>query len=186
MEEELDPLDAFMASLQNETSVKAPSLSKNPQKSFNDSSSQKKHSIQPPFIDTYPSDEDDEKTAEADAGNTSSLNLLSAADIIASAQRKLKKKDFLVTDHSTIDYESFKKDFLVVSPDIATMREDQVAAYRLELGLKVKVHHTKWIFFINIFIFLFLGSAMSAADKKVYTMRVVPKNHVCDYAQVRV
>lgn len=142
MTEEIDPLDAFMTTLQEETIFREKSSleSKQSLKSFQ------------PFIDTITSSTQEQKhvhhdvlrmAAEEEEDSVSvheNVNLLNPADIIASAQKKLKKKDFLATDHSVIQYEPFKKNFLVVASDIAAMSEEQVAAYRLEMGIKVKVY----------------------------------------------
>lgn len=50
-----------------------------------------------------------------------------------------QKKELAKVDHSTMDYSSFKKNFYVEVPEIARMTNEEVDAYKIELeGIQVK------------------------------------------------
>jgi ATP-dependent RNA helicase DDX46/PRP5 len=60
-------------------------------------------------------------------------------DILALAQSKTKKKELGVIDHSSIQYEPFRKQFYIETPEIAKMTEEEIKAYREELdGIRIR------------------------------------------------
>ena len=50
------------------------------------------------------------------------------------AMKQKKKKELLAADHSKIYYRPFRKSFYVEVPDLAKMKQEEVDAYRQELG----------------------------------------------------
>ncbi|KAJ3196163.1 pre-mRNA processing RNA-helicase [Irineochytrium annulatum] len=57
-------------------------------------------------------------------------------DILGAAAKKLasKRKDLATVDHSTVQYEYFRKDFYIEPPEIAVMTEAEVDIIRADLG----------------------------------------------------
>ncbi|KAJ5827418.1 Helicase C-terminal [Penicillium robsamsonii] len=117
--EEVDPLDAFMAELQDsapaEKKVGATFAKKNthqqPEAMFND-------------------DEDVDVTAVGDE---------KAEDVLAMAAIKKKKREIPDIDHNKIEYEPFRKQFYTEPSNLAEMTEEEIANLRLELdGIKVR------------------------------------------------
>lgn len=114
-EEEIDPLDAYMADLAKEAAAEKPKGSK-----FSKSKQQ-----QPEVF----GEDDDFDTALGD-GDTE--------DLLTLANKK-KKKDIPTVDHSKIDYEPFRKNFYTEPQDLAQMSDEELANLRLELdGIKVR------------------------------------------------
>lgn len=63
----------------------------------------------------------------------------SAADVIAAAQRRVRRRELAPVDHSATAYPPFVKDLYVASPDVAAMTPADVAALRARLdGLCVR------------------------------------------------
>lgn len=120
--DEVDPLDAYMANLESELHV-----------TVEKPKSERSSSIMPDF-----EDEADEELPESEP-KESLETLVDPAQIIANAQRKLKKKDLLLTNHAAITYEPFRKDFFVQASEIAAMTEKEVSAFKDSLGVKSKV-----------------------------------------------
>lgn len=113
-EEELDPLDAYMAGLAEEAAAEKPKGSK-----FSKSKQQ-----QPEVF----GDDDNFDTAVGD----------DTEDLLTLANKK-KKKDIPTVDHSKIDYEPFRKNFYTEPQDLAQMSDEELANLRLELdGIKVR------------------------------------------------
>jgi hypothetical protein len=153
----MDPLDAYMATIEETIQSPPKSVATKKEQTNELTSYSSKRSIfepvKPDAADTIIDDEEEEdlsddnndtETGKANDGDGegSSLNLLNAAEMIASAQKKMKKKDYIVVDHARIVYEPFRKNFLVEAAEISAMTEAEVAAYRQELGVKVKVIDT--------------------------------------------
>ncbi|KAF2094635.1 P-loop containing nucleoside triphosphate hydrolase protein [Rhizodiscina lignyota] len=111
-EEEVDPLDAFMAGLAD-TSTRPGNLG-------SQTMSRKRPRQEPEAI--FSDAEDVDMVAVGDAD-----------DILGLTEKK-KKKDIPTTDHSKIAYEPFRKNFFTEPSEIAEMTEEEVAALRLELG----------------------------------------------------
>ncbi|KAG4302844.1 hypothetical protein PCANB_000787 [Pneumocystis canis] len=60
-------------------------------------------------------------------------------DILALAQKKLKKRELPNVDHSKIHYENIRKNFYVEPYELSEMTEQEVNDYRLELdGIKIR------------------------------------------------
>ncbi|KAJ3012913.1 pre-mRNA processing RNA-helicase [Thoreauomyces humboldtii] len=84
-----------------------------------------------PTVEGENDEEDD------DSGNASD----NPEDLIAAAAKKLaaKRKDLAPVDHSTQNYEHFRKDFYIEPPEIASMTEEEVEIKRLDLdGIKIR------------------------------------------------
>ncbi|KAI8815161.1 P-loop containing nucleoside triphosphate hydrolase protein [Cladochytrium replicatum] len=79
---------------------------------------------------------------EVDANNTKEDDVGSdPEDIIAAAAKKIaaKKKDLAQVDHSAINYEPFRKNFLVEPPELAAATPAEVEMMRAELdGIKIR------------------------------------------------
>lgn len=60
-------------------------------------------------------------------------------EIMVAAADQVRKKDMLDTDHSTVEYEEFRKDFYKEPPDVAIMTQKEADDRRIELdGIKVR------------------------------------------------
>lgn len=103
-EDEIDPLDAFMA--ENSTALATTGTSG---RSAGD------------VLNDLDSDLDAEEVGEED--------ILA----VAAKRAALKKKDLAGVDHSKQDYEEFRKDFYVEPEEYADLTEEEVDAMRLEL-----------------------------------------------------
>jgi ATP-dependent RNA helicase DDX46/PRP5 len=112
-EDDVDPLDAFMADLK-QTDVKQPAGASKAQK------------IQEP--EAYFSD-DEYDFNKKDAGDANALLAMTA---------KRKKKDIPAIDYSKIEIEPIRKNFWVEPAELSQLTEAEVADLRLELdGIKV-------------------------------------------------
>lgn len=110
-ESEVDPLDAFMASVGNEVAKSAP-----------------KNEIRGEAILDNADDVDVVAAKEEDAD-----------DILAMASKLKKKKELPTVQHSKIDYEPFRRSFYVEPSELAEMTEEEVDDLRLELdGIKIR------------------------------------------------
>lgn len=118
-EEEVDPLDAFMAGLEDpESTAQAPGL----RTAGKDKAKQQEP--QPMFSD----DEEDFDASGANAG-----------DILDMASKARKKKDIPNVDHAKMNYEPFRKNFYSEPVELGQMTEDELADFRLELdAIKVR------------------------------------------------
>ncbi|EEP78596.1 hypothetical protein UREG_03442 [Uncinocarpus reesii 1704] len=117
IEEEIDPLDAFMSGLKDSVAAK-------PSKSRTKTSKSKQ---EPEAIF---GDEDDVNLKAMD---------LEADDFLAIANKTRKKKDLPSVNHEKMDYEPFRKNFYTEPVDLAELNEEEVAALRLEWdGIKVR------------------------------------------------
>lgn len=64
---------------------------------------------------------------------------ISLQEIMAEAAEKNRRVDVLETDHSTINYEPFRKDFYIEPPEIKQMTQKQADELRIELdGIKIR------------------------------------------------
>lgn len=67
------------------------------------------------------------------------LELLDEEPDIFDKQKKLEKKELKPVDHSTIEYEPFRKNFYREVSELANMTADEVKKYRSSLGdIKVR------------------------------------------------
>ncbi|KAF9767415.1 pre-mRNA processing RNA-helicase [Fusarium sp. DS 682] len=112
-EDDVDPLDAFMADLK-QTEVKPPSRTS------------KAQNVQEP--EAYFSD-DEYDFNKKDAGDANALLAMTA---------KRKKKDIPIIDYSKIEIQPIRKNFWVEPAELSLLTEAEVADLRLELdGIKV-------------------------------------------------
>ncbi|KAL7750433.1 pre-mRNA processing RNA-helicase [Sorochytrium milnesiophthora] len=128
-----DSLDAFMVDVSAEVQKLKQEDLKRLKKTNGVSSAQNNGTARDDGADSEGGDEDD--------------------DILAYAAKKLaKKKDLAATDHSTIEYEYFKKDFYIEPKELAEMSNQEAQALRDELdGIKVAGKNcpkpvTKWMY----------------------------------------
>ncbi|KAK2742565.1 pre-mRNA processing RNA-helicase [Myotisia sp. PD_48] len=116
IEEEIDPLDAFMSDLTQQSSTK-------PQQRSSKQSKLK----QPEAIF---GDEHDVSLSTVDP---------EAEDIFALANKPKRKKDIPAVNHAKMNYEPFRKSFYTEPIDLADLTEEEVANMRLDLdGIKVR------------------------------------------------
>lgn len=153
-EAEIDPLDAFMMGVSTE--VKKVNQ-EDAQKIFGNGATNgtadkgKGKSSKLGLIDAFDNDSDE------DAENAGPVDLddidktaLTPAEIMALAQKKLKKKELASVDHSKIKYEPFMKAFYHPPPEIQEMTNEEAEALRVELdnikirGLDCPKPITKW------------------------------------------
>lgn len=137
-DEEVDPLDAFMQSVENEVRIVNKSdVKKSDSPSVENSGkglvifsgvAKKKEKDKGELIEQnqdgleYSSEEEEE-------------DLKQTADGIANKQ----KKELAKVDHTTIEYQSFRKNFYIEVPEISKMTAVEVELYREEMeGIKVK------------------------------------------------
>ncbi|KAJ5281306.1 Pre-mRNA-processing ATP-dependent RNA helicase prp5 [Penicillium angulare] len=117
VDEDIDPLDAFMSGL-GDTAA--------PQQKFGAKFSKKKEQ-QPQAM--FGDEEDVAITAVGEDD---------ADDVLAIANKK-KKKEIPTVDHAKAEYEPFRKEFYHEPSDLASMTEDETAVLRAELdGIKVR------------------------------------------------
>lgn len=135
IEDEVDPLDAYMESINAEvkrytvkTSVKVPL----------EESSKHIH------LESDDSDEDTKTKINQEQEFETIDQLLDYA------QKQTKKKDLVPVDHTTIQYPPFRKNFYIETADIRKMSEEEVKLVRTELdnikirGLKCPKPIKKW------------------------------------------
>lgn len=99
------------------------------------------------FEDESGSEDDEDGLPDMDdIGKTA----LRPEDILALAQKKLKKKDIAAVDHSKVQYEPFRKAFYHPPPEIEEMTQEEVESLRVELdnikirGVDCPKPITKW------------------------------------------
>lgn len=129
-EDEEDPLDAFMSTVQTEVSNV-------------DASDRKRLGIKEPRIKAPvmgQDEEDDEaKGAPGVQDDADELDQVGAEDILALAAKKIKKKEMPAVDHAKVDYESFQKDFYHPPSEVEEMTEEDAERLRMELdAIKVR------------------------------------------------
>lgn len=118
VDEDVDPLDAFMSGLADTAPPKKTAAAK---------FGKKKESQPPQAIFGDEDDVDITAVGEEDAD-----------DVLAMASKK-KKKDIPAVDHAKVEYEPFRKKFYNEPSHLAEMSEEEVASLRLELdGIKVR------------------------------------------------
>ncbi|VVT55285.1 uncharacterized protein SAPINGB_P004520 [Magnusiomyces paraingens] len=111
-DDDVDPLDAFMSTIQEDkTSVS---------------------SLPTSVMDDELNDDGDPATGDADE------EMVNPEDILAQLEKK-KRKDIPTVDHSKINYEPFRKQFYFELPEISSLSSEEVDMMRLELdGIKVR------------------------------------------------
>ena len=161
-EEEIDPLDAFMLDVEVEKKkVDTEDARKLPGGSNNDASQkgeatltngingashsianassekEKKNKKSTRLIDAFA----DESSGEEDVPDPDDLDKASIRpeDILALAQKKLKKREIAPVDHSKITYDTFTKLFYHPPPEIEEMTNEDAEALRVELdNIKIR------------------------------------------------
>jgi ATP-dependent RNA helicase DDX46/PRP5 len=119
-EEEVDPLDAFMAGL--------------------DPSADTKFKRKPTTMSKKGISEPEAMFGDEDEGAAEDMDAVEATpdDILAMASKK-KKRDIPSVNHAKMDYEPFRKNFYSEPVEMADMTEEEIADLRLELdGIKVR------------------------------------------------
>jgi ATP-dependent RNA helicase DDX46/PRP5 len=129
VEEDVDPLDAFMSGVKEEVQkVNAEDRVK-----VNGNSITKSGMAQ--RMDGDDDDEDETAPVENDFEGTD----LNPEDILALAAKKAKKKDVAIIDHTKVTYEPFRKEFYHPPSEIQEMTEEEADLLRLELdGIKIR------------------------------------------------
>ncbi|ORX82655.1 P-loop containing nucleoside triphosphate hydrolase protein [Anaeromyces robustus] len=124
--DEIDALDAYMKDVRKEVEE----IKKQDELSLKQSNENKKNNNNnnglPIDVDQ---DDNDYSTEEEDE-----------EDILALAAKRLaKRKDLIAVDHSTIQYEPFRKNFYIEPPELADMKPAEVEQIRRELdNIKVQ------------------------------------------------
>lgn len=114
-EDDVDPLDAFMADLKEPSGPQAQKSAQNTAKK-----------LQEP--EAYFSDDEYDFNAEGKEGN----------DALAAIKNKRKKKEIPTVDYSKLDIQPIRKNFWAEPAELAELTEAEVADLRLELdGIKV-------------------------------------------------
>jgi ATP-dependent RNA helicase DDX46/PRP5 len=161
-EEEVDPLDAFMMDVEKEkTKVDkedldklAPSGTSDTKLKTNGTSTSdkkgKKAAGAKGLIDMFEDDSGGESDSEIPDIDDIDKTSLKPEDILALAQKKLKKRDIAPVDHSKMSYEAFRKQFYHPPPEIEEMSNEETEALRVELdnikirGVDCPKPITKW------------------------------------------
>lgn len=149
-EEEIDPLDAFMAGIQDE--IKAPPA-QDVQKNKNLGNSKYDDDSDDDPMESFLKAKKDTGLALASevlrAGYNSDEEVYAAAKAVDAGMVEYDENDNLVVvekrkiepipalDHSEIEYEAFCKDFYEEKPEISGMSEQDVAEYRKNLAIRV-------------------------------------------------
>lgn len=159
-EADVDPLDAFMMGVSTEVKKVNQEDAKKVFGGANgkangvaDKKGKGKNKIG--LIDAFGDDSDGEEGGKA--SNVEGLDLddidktsLTPADIMALAQKKLKRRELPSVDHSKIKYEGFMKAFYHPPPEIQEMTNEEAEALRVELdnikirGVECPKPITKW------------------------------------------
>jgi ATP-dependent RNA helicase DDX46/PRP5 len=130
-EDEEDPLDAFMSEVKAE--VKKVNM-EDMQKMVDITGGRSRIRLDERMIENGM-----EEDVEGPAPDELDATDLNPEDILALAAKKAKKKELATVDHSRVRYESFRKEFYVPPPDIASMTEEEAELLRLELdGIKIR------------------------------------------------
>lgn len=128
-DDEADPLDAFMSSVKEE--VKKVNMEDLKKIGINGQARVR--------LDERVAEEggdDENENIVVDELDATELN---PEDILALAAKKAKKKEMATVDHNRVKYESFRKEFYMPPPDIATMTDVEADLLRLELdGIKIR------------------------------------------------
>ncbi|CAO1638057.1 unnamed protein product [Parajaminaea phylloscopi] len=129
-EEEEDPLDAFMNTVQSEVKV----VDAKDLKRLGVTASRIKAPVMGQDEDEAPTN----GTAEG-RDDLDELDKAGAEDILALAAKKIKKKEMPTVDHSKVDYEPFQKEFYHSPTDGEEMTEEDAERLRMELdAIKVR------------------------------------------------
>ncbi|XP_050236532.1 DEAD-box ATP-dependent RNA helicase 24 isoform X2 [Mercurialis annua] len=146
--DEVDPLDAFMESIQEEMKAAPPPKAKEKADKYRDDV----EDDDDPMVSFLRSKKDVGLTLAADAlraGYDSDEEVYAAAKAVDAGMLEYDSDDNPIVidrkkiepipalDHSLIDYEPFNKDFYEEKPSISGMSEEDVAEYRKSLAIRV-------------------------------------------------
>ncbi|UZJ54669.1 hypothetical protein CBS101457_003989 [Exobasidium rhododendri] len=128
-DEELDPLDAFMAGVTTEV------------KQVNEADRQRvgkgKQRALAEVVGGF--NQDDGIGEEAQKTEADELDQAEVQDLMALAASKIKKKDMPVVDHESVKYEPFRKSFYHPPAEVEEMTEEDAERLRMELdAIKVR------------------------------------------------
>ncbi|PWN37778.1 P-loop containing nucleoside triphosphate hydrolase protein [Meira miltonrushii] len=128
-EEEIDPLDAFMAGVTKEV------------KQVNDEDTRRMGKGKASQLAEVVGVKNDEagggKDDDDDEGDE--LDKAEAQDIMALAASKIKKREMATVDHSKVDYEPFRKAFYHPPAEVEEMSEEDAERLRMEMdAIKVR------------------------------------------------
>ncbi|XP_020577269.1 DEAD-box ATP-dependent RNA helicase 42 isoform X2 [Phalaenopsis equestris] len=148
VEDEIDPLDAFMNSmvlpevekLQSEESAQVSSVDANlgsqeRNKGVLSNGVQAKKGGKNPLGRIIP--DEDSAPEDEDLGNEDIASEDEDDEDFMKRVKKTKAEKLSIVDHSKIQYSPFRKNFYIEVKEIAKMTPDDVAAYRKQLELKV-------------------------------------------------
>ncbi|KAG6840460.1 hypothetical protein C0991_006596 [Blastosporella zonata] len=129
-DDDVDPLDAFMSGVKEEvTKVNLEDMKKM-------GAPGGRSRIR---LDERMAEDGMEDVVEPEATDELDATDLNPEDILALAAKKAKKKEMATVDHSRVQYESFRKEFYIPPPDIASMTDEEADLLRLELdGIKIR------------------------------------------------
>ncbi|MCO5585294.1 hypothetical protein L7F22_039227 [Adiantum nelumboides] len=129
-EEEIDPLDAFMADVTKEV------------KQVNEADTLRMGKGNTPQLAEVigrKNDEPDSGGKEDDDEEGDELDKAEAQDIMALAASKIKKREMTTVDHSKVDYEPFRKAFYHPPAEVEEMSEEDAERLRMEMdAIKVR------------------------------------------------
>lgn len=136
-DDEVDPLDAYMTGVTQEVKqVDQADTLKISVNGANGKVDKKGKGKQSGLIDAFADESDDDTAPELDDLDKASLR---PEDILALAQKKLKKRDLQPVNHSKMNYEPFRKAFYHPPPEIAELTKDDADALRVELdNIKIR------------------------------------------------
>ena len=152
-DDELDPLDAFMAGVTAEVRKTLKTDS---------SSSKQKSSVKSKAAEDAPvkekevaqlkerEDEEEMENAENPQPEEDDFDLNDASNLLALAMKKAKRKDVIAVDHEAIKYIEFRKNFYQETQEISKMTPEQTLALRKDLdGIRIRGKNcpkpiTKW------------------------------------------
>lgn len=142
VEDEADPLDAFMTGVKEE--VKKVDLEDLKKIVGGVNGSSRVRRLDDRMAEDSAADMADTLIDELDATD------LNPEEILALAAKKAKKKDLAAVDHSRVNYEPFRKEFYIPPSEISAMTDEEADLLRLELdGIKIRGQDcpkpvTKW------------------------------------------
>lgn len=137
-DEDLDPLDAFMKTIEKEVKKNGPKSTIKKAAPGDSKGSNKTITVVKTVVKKKEPEADPHKKPEVMEQNQDALEYSSEeetpADVTATDFADAKKKKEVVVDHSRIYYAPFRRDFYVEVPELAKMTPDEVKLYRELLG----------------------------------------------------
>jgi len=138
-EEEEDPLDAFMVDVDKEVKnltkmdEDKSKIAKSAPQATGSEKKENEKGKRAGSVERGGGDDDDD---DDDEGTEEPLN---EEKLLALADKKAKKKDLQMVDHSLVNYEPFNKEFYIEVPEIAKMTPEDLQQLHQELdGIKIR------------------------------------------------